>query len=230
MVDKVFVVTGASGGVAHSILNDLSDRGQVIGLCRSIPDTDNFQGIKFISVDFTCSNDYESLISSLNIENKQIVFVHLAAFTVDKLFVHLEPAEVFDIYNTNVLSCFSLVKPLIPLMMAKKWGRIITFSSIVADNPGKGVSAYSSSKMALTGLIKSLASEYSRFGITSNSVSLGYFNSGLINTLSDHKVRQIIKDTPCRRLGSGIDILKAIDFIIDSDFFTGQNLCLNGGL
>ena len=61
MVDKVFIVTGASGGVAHSILNDLSDRGQVIGLCRSIPCTDNFQGIKFISVDFTRSNDYESL-------------------------------------------------------------------------------------------------------------------------------------------------------------------------
>ena len=44
----------------------------------------------------------------MNIENKQIVFVHLAAFTVDKLFVHLEPAEVFDIYNECSLVLASL--------------------------------------------------------------------------------------------------------------------------
>ena len=176
------------------------------------------------------SEDLKEVLAGLDLEEKRIIFIHMAAYTVDKLFFDLNLEETNNIFNTNLLSCFVLIKQLLPSMINQKWGRIITISSIASENPGRGVSAYASSKMGLVGLTKSLASEYGRFGISSNILSLGYFDAGLINTLDSSRVSQILKDTPRRRLGSGADVIKAIDFILECDFFTGQVLRLNGGL
>ena len=75
-----------------------------------------------------------------------------------------------------------------------------------------------------------LANEYARFGITSNVIILGYFNTGLIETLSEKMRNKIIGSIPSGHLGEPKNIVNAIDFIMKSEYANGSSISLDGGI
>ena len=132
--------------------------------------------------------------------------------------------------NVNLRAVFLLNKLLVKKMIDDNWGRIIHLSSIASTRGVPGTVAYSASKSALSGLSRVFAKEYARFGITSNVISLGYFDSGLIETLSDKMKEKIMKELPSGKLGNCINIANAINFLINSDYVNGSVLSIDGGL
>ena len=114
--------------------------------------------------------------------------------------------------------------------MERKWGRIIGATSIATSLHEQGVSCYSASKAGLESLVKGIAIEYGRFGITANSLSLSHFNAGLINSVKKEVVDSKVKTTARRRSVNENDILSAVDFLCKNDFITGETLRLHGGL
>ena len=103
-----------------------------------------------------------------------------------------------------------------------KSGVDYSFSSIIGNKGANGAGIYSSSKSALKGYSKTLAKEYGRFGITSNIVELGYFDNGLIKNFKEEKIKAIISQTPVKRLGKIQDIISAIKFIEQTNFYNGK--------
>ena len=115
-------------------------------------------------------------------------------------------------------------------MRKESFGRIIFLSSVVAQIGTPGNVAYAASKSALWGMTKVIAKENATKGITANCINLGYMNAGMISTIPEDILNDIINSIPQKKLGDLYNITNAIDFIIKSDYITGTNIDINGGL
>jgi len=115
-------------------------------------------------------------------------------------------------------------------MINEKWGRIIHLSSIAGVRGMQGTLAYSTAKTGLQGMSRVLAREYARFNITSNVLVLGYFNIGLIETLSEKVKKSIINEIPSKKLGHPRNIVNAIEYLIKSEYTNGSVVNIDGAI
>jgi NAD(P)-dependent dehydrogenase (short-subunit alcohol dehydrogenase family) len=79
-------------------------------------------------------------------------------------------------------------------------------------------------------MIKSIAMENARFGITINNINLGYFNCGMIRDIPENLMPGLLKEIPMNRLGDPSEIVKCIDYIESAEYLTGACIDLDGGL
>jgi acetoacetyl-CoA reductase/3-oxoacyl-[acyl-carrier protein] reductase len=116
-------------------------------------------------------------------------------------------------------------------MYKKGFGRIINFSSIVAQRGVIGTSAYAASKSALWGMAKAIAAENAQKGITINNINLGYMNAGMtLNEVPENLREEIIQQNPSQKLGDLEDIFKTVKYLIETEYINGTSIDLNGGL
>jgi NAD(P)-dependent dehydrogenase (short-subunit alcohol dehydrogenase family) len=115
-------------------------------------------------------------------------------------------------------------------MRANKYGRIILLTSVVFQNPVMGTLAYSASKAGLVGLVRTVALENARMKITCNCISLGYFDAGMLYQIPEQLREQIRMKIPLERFGRIEELAKTIDYLVDTEYITGQVISLNGGL
>ena len=115
-------------------------------------------------------------------------------------------------------------------MREQGYGRIINFSSIVAQKGIPGTSAYAASKAGLWGMTRSMAAENAGKGITINSLNLGYFEIGMITEVSDEYQEVVKKKIPTGKFGDPKNILNALNFLIESDYINGSSLDINGAI
>jgi NAD(P)-dependent dehydrogenase (short-subunit alcohol dehydrogenase family) len=142
-------------------------------------------------------------------------------------------AEEFRKVNAiNYEAPFFISQQLIPSMRSKGWGRIVFFSSIVAQTGIPGTAAYSASKSALFGLTRTMASELASNGITVNCIAPGYMDEGMIREIPAAMREQIIARTPIAKLSDTEGIIKMVELLLseESNSITGQVLSVNGGL
>ena len=117
-------------------------------------------------------------------------------------------------------------------MIKKKFGRIVFISSVVAFTGNPGQTNYTTSKAAISGLVKSLALELSSRNITVNSVAPGFIESNMTEMLSEKQKSTILERIPMKKLGNPLDIAKSVGFLCsdNASYITGQTIHVNGGL
>ena len=225
----MIILSGASGGLGYELLKLVSKENDVIAFYYK----NKIESEKNVEPYMLNINNEESIkdfIVSHRKKLKKITLINLASVSHDGLIANYE-TELWDqTFSINVKSNFLLCKNLLPFMVSERWGRIINISSYVGANGRIGAGAYSSSKSALVGLTLSLSKEYGKFNITSNLLELGYFNKGLINSLSKEDQEKIRSMIPLKRFGKTDEILNAINFIQNSEYVNGSIIKINGGL
>ena len=132
--------------------------------------------------------------------------------------------------DVNLRGNFLITRELLIPMINEKWGRIIHLSSIAGVRGMQGTLAYSTAKTGLQGMSRVLAREYARFNITSNVLVLGYFNIGLIETLSEKVRSSIINEIPSKKLGHPSNIVHAIEYLIKSEYTSGSVVNIDGAI
>lgn len=225
----MIVLTGASGGLGKHIFKNMSKREEVIGIVNSSKIEQSGMGV-VVNIDLENQKQIEQFALYHRKKLTHITLVNAAVFNHDDLLANYESSNLLKTFNVNLFSNIHLVKNLLPLMINQRYGRIIHISSLIGQSGAVGAGIYAASKSALLGYSKSLCLEYGRFGITSNIISLGYFEGGLTNTLDREKVAKKTRLIPTRRLGKYSDIAAAIDFIRECQYFNGEILQLHGGL
>lgn len=213
----MIVLTGASGGIGQAILPLLEEK--VIPLYNKNP-IDN--GYKL---------DLENL-SEIKKFAKQplskITLIHLAGVKINELSAFCNDENWDRVMNVNIKGAFFLTQKLLTIMTKEKWGRIV---HIISSGLGDvGTLTYSASKFALVGMSQVLAKEYAKFGITSNVLQLGYFETGMWYQLADEKKKELLYQVPSKQLGSAKNIVNAIEFIQKSDYLNGSVIQLDGGI
>lgn len=158
--------------------------------------------------------------------------VNLAGGSTNGLSWKLSGTEFTKVLNDNLFSTFLCCREFIPGMRERGNGRIINVSSIVASTGIAGASHYAAAKAGILGFTKSIAQELAPKGITANVLSLGYFNTGLIDHVNTELQNAIRERIPLKRFGTPEEIGGLLKFLLSPEgaYTTGQVIHINGGL
>jgi len=163
-------------------------------------------------------------------KSSRVIVIHFAAVKIDGLVANYSETDWDKMMSVNLKGNFLLTQALLPIMVNKKWGRIIHISSRGGECGDIGTIAYSTTKTGLIGMSRVLAKEYARFNITSNVLALGHFESGLYSKLSDTLKETLINQIPSKTLGQTADVVRAIKFLIESQCVNGATINIDGGI
>lgn len=227
----MIILTGASGGIGRAILPALSKLDHVTAVYHSKqPDIASLERVTLQQIDLTSEHEVNDFAIQMKDKLSRITLVHAAALSRDSLAAKLDINDWDQAINVNLRGDFLLTRAMLMPMIAEKWGRVIHISSVAGMRGVPGTLAYSTAKTGLLGMSRVLANEYARFGITSNVLVAGYFNTGLIETLSEKMRQDIIESIPSKRLGEPSNIVNAIEFLMKSEYVNGSAINIDGGI
>ena len=153
-----------------------------------------------------------------------------AGITRDAPFHKMTPDQWNEVIDTNLTGVFNTIHPLWPKMREQKFGRIIVISSI---NGQKGQFAqvnYAATKAGDLGIVKSLAQEGARNGITANAICPGYIATDMVMSMPEKAIEATISQIPTGRLGEPEEIARCVVFLAskDANFINGSTISANG--
>ncbi len=235
---KVVLVTGASRGIGKAIASQLKSLGAVVvGTATSQSGADKISEYLGEGNGLVLNvTDNESIATMFDtIKEKYVsvdILVNNAGITKDNLFMRMKDDEWQDILDTNLSSVYKVSKAAIRPMMKKRNGRIINIGSVVGSMGNAGQVNYATSKAGLLGFTKSLAREVASRGITVNTVSPGFIDTDMTQTLTDEQKEGIFSQVPANRLGKPEEIASAVAFLASDSaaYITGETLHVNGGM
>lgn len=159
------------------------------------------------------------------------VLVCNAGLARQELFTDISPDSWRQMLGVNLDGVFHCCQAVLPHMISRKSGKIITLSSMWGQVGASCEVAYSAAKAGVIGLTRALAKELGPSGITVNCVAPGVIDTAMNAALSPETMAALAEETPLERLGTPADVAQAIWFLASpgGDFFTGQVLAPNGG-
>lgn len=138
--------------------------------------------------------------------------------------------ETWDrIFAVNVKGIFHCVNAAMPFFLQKHSGSIITVSSMWGQVGSSCEAAYSATKGAVLALTKALAKELGPSGIRVNCVAPGVILTDMCASVSPEVLAGLAEETPLGRNGTPEDVAKAMEYLSEAEFITGQVLPVNGG-
>ncbi len=236
---KTALVTGATGGIGGSIARALHRQGATVALSGTRRDAlDRLAGemqerVHVLPCDLSDKDQVEALVPKAEETMQKLdILVANAGVTRDNLFVQLRDEDWDTVININLTSVFRLSRAAMKTMMRRRFGRIVGITSVVGvtGNPGQG--NYTAAKAGMIGMIKSLAKEYARRGVTANCVAPGFIATPMTDKLNDKQREAILQMVPSGRLGTPDDIGAAVVYLASDEagYVTGQTLHVNGGM
>lgn len=239
---KVIFITGAGQGIGKAIALRFSEEGVKVVIadinnftCHAVADEINASGGEAIAIQLDVS-DLESFTLAIKEGFEHFgsvdILVNNAGIVRDKLILRMTEEDWDIVQKVNLKGCFNGIKAVIPLMMKKRFGRIINIASVVALSGNPGQANYVASKAGIIGLTKSVAKELASRNITVNAVAPGYIGTDITAELSDKIKENLIQQIPLKKIGSPEDIAGAVLFLAseDASYITGQTISVNGGL
>ena len=221
----MIIINGINSEVLKKILPKLLKKEKVIGFYNQ---KNNYMRHKNLKI-FKYNKINLLKIFKLIKKEKKISFLNFAAKNDQKLLINKKEGEFEEILKKNINNSINILRQIIPQMIKNQYGRIIFISSSTAESGYSGSLSYSASKAALKGIIGTLSKEYSQFNITSNIISLGYFNSGLWNELPKNKKVQLLEKTLIKKTGDFNSIYETINLIIKYNIINMSTIYLDGG-
>ena len=234
---RVALVTGGSRGIGAAISIALKDAGYSVAASYAGNDEaaakfTNETGIKTYKWNVA---DYDSCVEGIAKVEAELgpvdILVNNAGITRDAPFHKMTREQWSDVIDTNLSGVFNMTHPIWPGMRERKFGRVITISSI---NGQKGQFAqvnYSASKAGDLGITKALAQEGARFGITANTICPGYIATDMVMAVPEKVRESIIAQIPAGRLGEPEEIARCVVFLASdaAEFVNGSTITVNGG-
>ncbi len=233
---RTALVTGGTRGIGAAISIALKNAGYAVAA--------NYAGNDEAAAKFTEDTgintykwsvaDYDSCEKGARQIEEEIgpidVVVANAGITRDAPFHKMTPEQWHQVVDTNLTGVFNTVHPIWPGMRERKFGRVIVISSI---NGQKGQFAqvnYAATKAGDLGIVKSLAQEGARAGITANAICPGYIATEMVMAVPEKVREAIIGQIPAGRLGEPEEIARCVAFLAsdDSGFINGSTISANG--
>lgn len=161
---------------------------------------------------------------------KRIVFIGAAFLSQRSLFVNTTDEEISSLIEVNINSYVKYTNFLLPYMLKLKNGYFIYLSSFRSRVTARGVSLYAASKAFGETFFEAIGKEYGSLGVYASSIRMGYFDGRMTTELGDEKLRKIKLNAGNRKLGTSLDLLKTINFLLDNPYTNGGVVDLTGGI
>ncbi|HPS39691.1 MAG TPA: SDR family oxidoreductase [Candidatus Cloacimonadota bacterium] len=224
------LIAGASGGLGRYLSQALREQGHEVYGTFNTNTGLNSKELPLEYVDITNEQLVAQWIDSKARESNELVLIDCVGINYNCSIHKSDTDRWMDVIRANLGGAYYLIKHILPYMREKRFGRIILFSSVVPQMGVPGTSAYSASKSGLWGLAKTVAIENAKYGITINTVNLGYYDVGMIKDVPPDLLEKIKEKIPCGKLGDPINILNVINMLLLSDYINGTQIDANGGI
>ncbi len=236
-MSRVALVTGGSRGIGAAISKALKAAGYKVAANYAGNDdaAAAFKAETGIPVFKWSVADYEACAAGIARVEAELgpvdVLVNNAGITRDAMFHKMTPAQWKEVIDTNLSGVFNMTHPLWTGMRDRKFGRVITISSINGQKGQMGQANYSAAKAGDLGFTKALAQEGAKAGITVNAICPGYIATDMVMAVPEKVREAIIGQIPVGRLGEAAEIARAVLFLASDEggFITGSTLTINGG-
>ncbi len=242
---KVAIVTGAAQGIGRAIAMRLAAEGASVAIADIQDEAAEktaaeirATGAKAIAVKLDVTS-LESALAAADIAERDLgpidILVNNAGWDKIEPFLASEPATWDKVIAINFRGVLNCCKAVVPRMMARSAGKVVSISSDAGRVGSTGEAVYAGCKAAIIGFSKTLAREVARSQINVNVVCPGPTDTQLLRDAMagrENLIDSMVRGVPFRRLGKPEDIAGAVAFLVssDADFATGQVLSVSGGL
>lgn len=240
LTGKTALVTGATGGIGGEIAKALHKQGATVVLsgtrAEALESLKNELGGHVFTA--TCNlNDKESVEGLVKAAEAAAgapidILVNNAGITRDNLFMRMKDEEWDQVIAVNLTAAFRLSRAVLRGMMKKRWGRIISITSVVGETGNGGQGNYAAAKAGLVGMSKSLAAEVASRNITVNCIAPGFIATPMTDALTDAQKEAVFGKIPAGRMGTPAEIAAAVAYLASEEaaYVTGETLQINGGM
>ena len=141
----------------------------------------------------------------------------------------VEESQWDRLFDVNVKGIYHCVNAAMPAFLEKQRGCVITVSSMWGQSGASCEAAYSATKGAVIALTKALAKELGPSGIRVNCVAPGVILTDMCANVDPDILEEMAQENPIGRNGTPEDVAKAMEYLLEAEFITGQVLPVNGG-
>jgi 3-oxoacyl-[acyl-carrier protein] reductase len=240
LVGKAALVTGATGGIGAEIAKALHSAGATIAISGTrVGVLDELRHelandrVFCLPCNLSNSTEVEGLVPAAEAAMGGLdILINNAGITRDGLAMRMKDEDWQSVLDVNLTSSFRLARAAMKLMMKKRWGRLITITSVVGVTGNPGQANYAASKAGIIGMTKSLAQELASRNVTANCVAPGFIASPMTDGLNEKQKEAILSRIPVGRMGTGAEIASAVLYLAseEASYVTGQTLHVNGGM
>ena len=237
-----YLITGATSDVGRTLIERLlrtaPDSLVLAQGCGDLPKLDalcaEFAGrIQTFDADLSDRAKVDAFVQQLRDAPAPTHFIHLPALpVVNTKFKAFDQAR-FDLdMEIEIHSAVRILRAILPAMTKAKFGRVLFIqTSYTIGCPPKNTAAYVMAKSAIGGLVKSLAVEYAKFGVTVNCVAPSMMETNFLKDTPDLIVQAAAADNPMGRNARPDDVVPAMAFLLSQEagFITGVTLPITGG-
>ena len=225
------VITGGSRGIGAAAVKLFAEKGhKVFFLYEKEHEAANAvaaaTGAEAICCDVADGNAVKAAFRQIGDVD---ILICNAGIVYTGLMSQMEETQWDRIFDVNVKGIFHCVNAAMPAFLRTHNGTIITVSSMWGQVGASCEAAYSATKGAVIALTKALAQELGPSGIRVNCVAPGVIQTDMCANVDAEIMEQLKDETPVGRLGTPEDVAKAMLYLSEADFVTGQVLPVNGG-
>ena len=213
---KKIVVFGGTGGVGKKLIPFLEQKYQVTALGSKNVDVTSFEELK----NFFTDHEFDIVLNMSGL--KYDVFLSKISEEDQK--------SINDMIDVNIKGNINIVSTCLPKMIEKKYGRIISISSVFSELNVPKNSIYCATKAFVDRFISNANKENIKYGITCNSIQLGYWDGGMCHRVEEKYQEMAKEKIGLKRWGSIEELYNTVNYMVDNEYVCGVNLRIDGGL
>ncbi len=233
---RTALIIGGTGGIGKEVIKAFVNADYQVFFTyyknhKEAEDLEKKYFAKGYQVDISNIADIKKLLAEFCLDTSNLdVLIYCTGIFEDSLIENMSFESWNRVISVNLTGAFLCAQVMIPLLRKSGHGRFLCIGSVMGESGIYGSCSYSASKAGLIGLVKSIALENAKYGVTANVVSLGYIDTGMTKQLSTKVLDYAVKKIPMGKFGSAEDVARMIVDLSEehTDYFSGQVIRING--
>ena len=213
---KKIVVFGGTGGVGQKLIPFLEQKYQVTSIGSKNVDVTSFEKVR----DFFAENEFDIVLNMSGLKYD----IFLSKITEQ------DQKSINDMIDVNIKGNINIISTCLPRMIEKRYGRIISISSVFSELNVPKNSIYCATKAFVDRLVSTANKENIKYGITCNTIQLGYWDGGMCHRVEEKYQEMAREKIGLKRWGSIEELYNTVNYIVDNEYVCGVNLRIDGGL